>query len=165
MKRISGAAKEAIIEKALRRNGQNLGLIAQENNIGLSTLNKWLRGFKSSNTIDTDHNRKSGGVKSDVLAARFKHLLATYGQDTVMVGAYCRKNGLYPHQLIEWEADFMKTSSTPVFEINAELKELRTEVKTLKKIIMRKDKVLAETVALLVLKKKVAQIWGDNGED
>jgi len=45
------------------------------------------------------------------------------------------------------------------------LKELRAEIKMLKETILRKDKVLAEAVALLVLKKKAAQIWGVSGDD
>lgn len=49
----------------------------------------------------------------------------------------------------------------PSFEIKA----LQTEVKELKKTIMLKDKVLAETMALLILKKKAAQIWGDSEDD
>ena len=46
-----------------------------------------------------------------------------------------------------------------------EIKALQIEVKDLKKIIMLKDKVLAETMALLILKKKAAQIWGDSEDD
>ena len=48
---------------------------------------------------------------------------------------------------------------------NTELKKLRAENKQLKHTIARKDKVLAETVALLILKKKAAQIWGESEED
>ena len=83
-----------------------------------------------------------------------------------MAGAYCRQHGLHPHQLTQWEADFMTTPIHPKKHAsNAELKVLRTENKQLKQMIVRKDKVLAETVALLVLKKKAAQIWGESEED
>lgn len=47
----------------------------------------------------------------------------------------------------------------------AEIKALRAENKELKHLLLRKDRVLAETVALLVLKKKAAHIWGENEED
>jgi hypothetical protein len=39
-----------------------------------------------------------------------------------------------------------------------EMRELRRELK-------RKDKALAETAALIVLKKKVQAIWGDEDDD
>jgi hypothetical protein len=32
---------------------------------------------------------------------RYKHLKATFGETDVMVGAYCRQHGLYPHQLAQ----------------------------------------------------------------
>jgi transposase len=44
---------------------------------------------------------------------------------------------------------------------NADIKQIRSLEKELK----RKDKALAETAALLVLKKKVQQIWGDEDDD
>jgi len=42
----------------------------------------------------------------------------------------------------------------------AEIKQLKTENKALKKELNRKERALAETAALLVLKKKVHEIWG-----
>ncbi len=42
---------------------------------------------------------------------------------------------------------------------------LRQENRALKKELLRKDKALAETAALLVLKKKAASIWGEVEDD
>jgi transposase len=39
------------------------------------------------------------------------------------------------------------------------------KIRALEKELRRKDKALAETAALLVLKKKVQQIWGDEDDD
>ena len=92
---------------------------------------------------------------------RYKHLKATNGQDDVKISAYCRQNGLYPHQLAQWETEFMaKSTHANQQQSKVEIKALQAEVKGLKKIIMRKDKVLAETVALLILKKKAAPKFG-----
>ena len=38
-------------------------------------------------------------------------------------------------------------------------------IKELERELARKDKALAETAALLVLKKKVQAIWGDGDDD
>lgn len=154
---ISEEAKEIIIKKVISNNGQTIGEIALENNIGYSTLGRWVKCFKSANNIK--------GLEMTA-EERFKHLEATFGQADVMVGAYCRKHGLYPHQLAQWKADFMTTTGQKKpHQLSSELKELRAENKVLKHIIVRKDKVLAETVALLVLKKKAAHIWGEGEED
>ena len=44
-------------------------------------------------------------------------------------------------------------------------KQLRKENSTLRKDLNRKEKALAETAALLVLKKKAQAIWGEPEED
>ncbi len=164
MRRLSEAAKQIIIKKVLSGNGQTMTEIALTNNIGCSTLSKWVSQFKNENNIAV--NQKSTPDISITLVERFKHLQATLGQDDTLIGAYCRKHGLYPHQLTQWETDFMTKKSAPKnSQPNAEIKELRAENKALKHLIARKDKVLAETVALLVLKKKAALIWGESEED
>lgn len=154
------AAKAAIINKALGRGAQTLVSIALANNVGVSTLNRWLRESKSSTTSE---KRGVGAVGS---GARYIHLKALQGLDNVSISAYCRQHGLYPHQIADWETEFM-TDSTAVthHQFKVELRTLQIEIKELKKSILRKDKVLAETVALLILKKKAAHIWGDNEDD
>ena len=44
-------------------------------------------------------------------------------------------------------------------------KEARKRIRQLEKELQRKDKALAETAALLVLRKKAQAIWGDQEED
>lgn len=157
----AGTAKEAIINKALSRGDETLVEIALANNIGSSTLSRWLRENKSSNSSSV---AKVVGLPGS--GERYKHLKATCGQDDVKIGAYCRQHGLYPHQLRQWETEFM-TNSAPISkqQANVEIKALKAEVMVLKKSIMRKDKVLAETMALLILKKKATQIWGESEDD
>ncbi|HEV2523534.1 MAG TPA: transposase [Gammaproteobacteria bacterium] len=164
MRRLSKEAKLAIINKVLCNNGQTTLEIAHANNVGHSTLKKWVKNFTSAEKIID--NQGTAAESLITRAERFKHLQATFGQESVIVGIYCRKNGLYPHQLTQWEADFMTTPiHSKKHQSSAELKVLRAENKQLKHMIVRKDKVLAETVALLVLKKKAAQIWGESQED
>lgn len=152
--------KQAIISKALNRGNQTIVEIALANNVAAATLRRWLHENKS---VDKNSKTVKGLLDS---GTRYKHLKATFGQDAVIIGAYCRKHGLYPHQLTQWETEFMKNSA-PISkqQPNVEMKALRAEVGELKKIIMRKDKVLAETMALLILKKKATQIWGENEDD
>lgn len=154
-------SKQAIINKALNRGNQTLSAVALANNVAYGTLSHWLH---ASRYLANNSNKKVGGLIGS--GERYKHLRATFGQEDVMVGAYCRKHGIYPHQLVQWETEFM-SNSIPLSkqQPSVEIKALQTEIKSLKKMIMIKDKVLAETMALLILKKKAAQIWGDNEDD
>ena len=77
-------------------------------------------------------------------------------------GEYCRKRGVYPEQLQSWrqaceQANAGKNAAagrTPAAA--AEQRRIRE----LERELRRKEKALAETAALLVLRKKAAAIWG-----
>lgn len=168
MIRLSEKAKQAIIKKVLSNNGQTMSEIALANNIACSTLSTWVSRFKSENSLEAPQKNTQDTETTTPLADRFKHLQATFEQDDAMVGAYCRQHGLYPHQLAQWKADFImtKNNSQKHFQHTAaEVKALQAEIKELKHTLLRKDKVLAETVALLILKKKSVQFWGGGEED
>ena len=81
---------------------------------------------------------------------------------------YCRRKGLYPEQIDEWEKVCIHANGSAVqvaSELRAELKEEAKKVKNLERELIRKEKALAETAALLVLRKKACAIWGENEED
>ena len=82
------------------------------------------------------------------------------------IGAYCRKNGIYASHLIEWRqliVEGLKPSANK--EQRQENIKLKTRVKRLESELNRKDRALAETSALLILKKKANLIWGEGKEN
>jgi hypothetical protein len=80
--------------------------------------------------------------------------------------SWCRKRGVFSHHLEQWKKDILSlltpNKATLKFKGTAQLKK---ENSALKKELNRKDKALAETAALLVLKKKADFIWGDHRDD
>jgi transposase len=160
MNRLSAEAIKVIVEKALNRKEQPLKEIAKLYNIGLSTLNKWIRKYKAgSPVVSAAKVRSANGVVS--AADRFKHVLAISKLDDTGVGVYCREQGLYSFQLQQWESEFMSYEPHEKNqETEIELKALRAENKVLKQDLLRKDRALAETTALLVLKKKANLLFG-----
>lgn len=159
MKHLSSEAQQAIVEKALNRKNQSLVEIAESHNIGYSTLQRWIRQYQDGKQT---HNNKTVSSKSNIsLADRFQHLLATSNLDELAQGAYCREHGLYSFQLKQWKEEFMtQNKAQKSSKDSEELKALRAENKSLKQDLRRKDSALAETTALLVLKKKASLIWG-----
>jgi hypothetical protein len=75
----------------------------------------------------------------------------------------CRIDGVFPHHVKEWKQQFI-TGSVMSSESKKQVtvRNLRNEIKALNKDLNRKNKALAETAALLVLKKKVDAIWGND---
>ena len=163
MNRLSTDAKQAIVQKALLRKGQNLRDIAQAHSIGYSTLNKWLIEYRKNGKI----GRAVSSTHQELSAAeKLQHLVATAALDEAALGAYCREQGIYSFQLKEWKETLMTQKLTEKKQTeSAELRALRAENKALKKELRRKDKALAETSALLVLKKKASLIWGEPEDD
>lgn len=163
MKHLSEQAQQVIVKKAINRNGQSLLSIAKSNNIGYSTLQKWITRYRNSEQSDTVKTTGSNSKINHV--ERFQHLVSTSTLDEPALGAYCRKHGLYSYQLKQWKDEFMsKQSEKKSHQELSELKALRAENKLLKQELRRKDSALAETTALLVLKKKANLIWGTDEE-
>ena len=59
----------------------------------------------------------------------------------------------------------MTSQDSSKIDSSSEIKQLKNEVKSLTIELNRKEKALAETAALLVLKKKVHDLWGNNEGD
>jgi len=157
--------KEAIITKALSLGDIALQQIASENNVGCSTLQKWLRLQREG--LPLSGGRRGRPLKGQGQTPPLQHLVATAGLDEQGVGAYCREQGIHSFQLKQWQAELMQHngSKSQSQKESSELKKLRNENKQLKKDLLRKDKALAETTALLVLKKKADLIWGESEDD
>jgi len=165
MTRITEEAKQSIIEKAINRSSKTLGQIAEENNVGYSTLTGWLKLTRQAAGVAP--GRRGRPQKGQGHKPPLQHILATAGLDEEAIGAYCREQGIYNSQLKQWRNNLMNHNGNAIQSPKEkdELKLLKQEVKRLKKDLRRKDKALAETSALLVLKKKADLIWGEPAED
>jgi invasion protein IalB len=78
---------------------------------------------------------------------------------------YCRTKGLYVEQVQAWRDACMQANGGVAQEAAKLQKELRQkdrENKKLVKELRRKEAALAETAALLVLRKKAQAVWGDD---
>jgi hypothetical protein len=79
------------------------------------------------------------------------------------LGAYLRREGLHEADLAEWRRTALAALGAPT-KPQAGSNEAR-RVRELERQLQRKDKALAETAALLVLKKKAQELWGDEDDD
>ena len=89
--------------------------------------------------------------------------LETAALNEVDLAEYCLKRGLFAAQIVAWrsaceQANDWDRASTA--RLGRATKEEKKRVKDLERELARKDRALAETAALLVLRKKAAAIWG-----
>jgi transposase len=75
------------------------------------------------------------------------------------LGAFLRREGIHFAELERWRKQAAEAlSDAPRLAPSTEIRNLRAD-------LARKEKALAEMAALVVLKKKVAEIWGDEDDD
>ena len=78
--------------------------------------------------------------------------------------AWCREHGVYPVELDTWShnATAALAGPTEASAVRASPQATRSDKKRIRELereLLRKDRALAETAALLVLSKKVAAIY------
>ena len=135
--------------------------------VGYSTLNRWIAKSRNNEFDETTNQLTRINMTKDKrpqdwsLEDRLNMVLECNSLDEEAVSHLCRERGIYPHHVKQWKLDFVSGSTADSSAKNtSQMKVLKTENKNLKKELNRKEKALAETAALLVLQKKVNDIWG-----
>ncbi len=142
--------KEAILKK-LSQSDLSVSQFARQEGINLSTLYSWQKQFK---TIGFSVSKV---IPSDKWSAeeKFAIVLETATLSEIEVNEYCRIKGLYPEQIKAWKQACIAANSTGVSKqkkATPESKADKKRIKQLEKELSRKEKALAETAALLMLR-------------
>lgn len=162
--------KESVIKKVLM-GGKPQREIARDAGIGLSTLNYWLKNHRQKGNVKLNHKEKR--PQDWKAEERIKALMKTGAMTAEEKASWCRKQGVFVHHLEQWEKDIVSlAASNNSRGKSKETSSLKKKVSTLEKELFRKnkdlsrkEKALAETAALLVLKKKADSIWGESRDD
>ena len=169
--RFSQSFKKQAVEKVLnRQDNTTLKEVADSLGIGLSSLSRWIlqaknQELETSSFNEVSHMKKEKRPQDWTLEERLNMIISCAVLDEKALSEHCREQGIYPHHVALWKLDFASGSQSDNKPVSRnEVKILKNENKALKKELNRKDKALAETAALLVLQKKVHEIWG-NDED
>jgi transposase len=161
MKLLSVEAKEALVEKVLKRGaGETIGMVANCYGVGESNLRRWVKAYERGEALKSGKREPKEGVSR---ATKLEHLLKSEGLGEEALGGYCRSQGIYAHQLAGWREELIHPPE--VVEravVRAEMMRLKQANQALARELGRKEKALAEASALLILKKKASLIWGDD---
>ena len=168
--RYSPAFRTMMIQKMTDPDRPSAVSISDDIGVSLSTLYRWVSeadilgltvnaeppSFTESMQRFATMKRPQDWSAEEKLAA----VLEAASLPEEELGAFLRSRGLHDAQLQQWR-DQMLVGLEPMPAKRAETKRIRE----LEKDLRRKDKALAETAALLVLKKKAQEIWGDEDDD
>ena len=94
-------------------------------------------------------------------SARLEAVITAAALDETGKSAWCREHGVFPAELERWRTSATTALADPE-DVRASPQATRADKKRIKELereLLRKDRALAETAALLVLSKKVAAIF------
>lgn len=94
---------------------------------------------------------------------KLRVVMEARGKKGEELGALLRKEGIHEVDLRDWEMTIRGSLNRRGRKPSRNAADVK-RIKELERELRRKEKALAETAALLVLKKKVDAIWGD-GDD
>jgi len=147
------AYKKKMVEKLTGKDAISARQLAKETGIAQETLSRWLRGALNLPLMPTD-KRKTGKwtivEKAGILVDASK---LTGDQ----LSEFLEREGLTLAELEQWRLALDEEGRASV----ATTKRIRK----LERELARKEKALAEAAALLVLKKKVQALYGEDEDD
>ncbi|MBW2220997.1 MAG: transposase [Deltaproteobacteria bacterium] len=148
--------KKAMVQKMLIPGGPGVTRLSREIGVNKQTLYNWRDKYHHTGTGSAyTHISPRQWTEEDKYEALLEAARLT-GED---LGKWLREKGLRSEHIEKWQHDMKKNLNQR--KRNEEIRDLRKKNKELERELRRKDKALAEMSALVVLKKKVAALWGD----
>lgn len=161
----SSELKEALLRGMLPPNNESITKISREEGISEQTLRNW----RDKARVDGTAAPGTDAVPDDWSTQdKFLIVVETASMSEAELAEYARKKGLYVEQIKAWRDACMNANggvAKQAAELSKKLKESERANRQLQKELERKEKALAETAALLVLRKKADAIWGDPEEE
>lgn len=151
--------------------------LAEESGIPQPTLSRWLR---SAGTVKpVTKSRRNAPKTASVPPKRtqdwtpqekMQAVLDAAGLSDEELGAFLRRRGLHREVLEQWRTQALEAATSALEGTNRRKRSRgpspeQQKIRELERELRRKDKALAETTALLVLKKKFQALFGDEEDD
>ena len=156
--------KSKMVRRMTGPNGLSANALSREIGIAQTTLSSWLREASNGKvSAMSNTNKKSRRPQDWTAEEKIAAVTEAAALSEEELGAFLRRKGLHQAQLDTWRTAMVEALGRKTPRQSKSSPEKR-RVRELEKELRRKDKALAETAALLVLKKKVQAIWGDEDE-
>ena len=146
--------------------------LEDETGIPQPTLSRWLREAASIKDVSRPKPPSTPSAPTPAEPKRPQDWTALERAQLVLeasqlsedeLGEFLRRKGLHREHLDAWVEALEEALARPPRRPGRSADAKR--IKELEREIARKDKALAETTALLVLKKKLAALWGEEDDD
>jgi len=165
----SAAFRARMVSKLVGANAISATQLGKETGLHQATLSRWL---KEASTLERKMARKKSPPPTQqppkqpqewTPEEKLAIVLEASGLSEGELGVYLRSKGIHAAVLEEWRRQAL--AGIRGTERASKLQTDSRKVRELERELRRKEKALAEAAALLVLKKKAQEIWGDEDDD
>jgi transposase len=153
--------RKMAVQKLHSRGSRTAEEIAEELGVSCGALYQWSKKYAKSMSMDKADRRPQDWTPAEKL----KGVIEFEKLDESKQGEYLRREGLHSDHIASWKKSMEQgleavgPGAPPMSR--TERAECLEKIRELERDLSRKNSALAETAALLVLKKKADLIWGD----
>ncbi len=163
--RYSEERKAAVIKRMMPPENTPVPVLVEETGISDVTLYHWRKQAREKGFVVPGDGRNPENWSPE---DKFAVVLETASMNEAELAEYCRKKGLFAEQIAAWKENCRNGNASAEQLSRSAKKDLqraRKENKRLQRELHRKEKALAETAALLALRKKMHAIWGEDEDE
>jgi len=167
MQEYSENFKRKMVQRMSGPHARSATSLCKETGVAQATLSRWLiqagRIGAMSKTDVRDASKPVPQHRERSAEDKLRLVLEASRLSEAELGEFLRREGLHAADVDQWR-DAMISGLQPLATKRGGTREER-RVRELEKELRRKDKALAEAAALLILQKKVRELWGDEDDD
>jgi transposase-like protein len=159
--------KARMIQRMSGPGATSANSLSEEVGVPQSTLSRWLRDAGTVPPMDGTRDDKRSDSKRPqdwTPEEKLRVVSEAMGLEGNDLGEFLRKKGLHRAQLDTWRTAAEQALSSAKSPRKSKPSSEDKRIRELERDLRHKEKALAEMAALLVLKKKLEALWGDEDE-
>ena len=165
MNKYSEEFKKEMFKKMAMPGGLSPYFLEKEVGICRKSLSNWLQQYVNLGDGEGGFMKK----KNNKFTAKQKFQLVIQFEkikEEVEKGEFLRQQGLHTADLVDWKLEMLNALDNKTVKEKTRIKNVEAKkIKELERELNRKEKALAESAALLFLKKKINERWGESEDD
>lgn len=142
--------------------------LSREVGVSQATLSRWKQQARTLPAMSGSKDKSRKDAKSSRQWSSKEKLQVVVDAAQLSdeeLGGFLRSRGLHTSQLEEWHLLAQQALEGSTKPKRRKASPEAKQIKALEKELLRKDRALAEVTALLALKKRMQDLWGDEDDD
>lgn len=165
--------KAQMVQKLTRPGSPSATELSKEVGVHQSTLSRWVRQARSvpepwrgtlSSPEESRRTMPPRRPQDWTAEEKYAVMMKAASLADEELGGWLREKGLHEANLKQWRQEMIKGLAEPKACSSSRSSAETRRIRELERELTRKEKALAEAAALLILKKKVQALWGDEDD-